>query len=144
VLKLVGIMCWARRVIQGLWPLELKPCSVCQARVFYRCEQFLVTWLRGIEPKLAWPDIQRHWSSRVLGYRVPPDTQVCLKPRQAKCSFVTRHMAWLLPLAKLCDLRFWMLIKSCVPPSLFSIKCLGCKMLQSSGPAMRSLSQLMW
>jgi hypothetical protein len=106
------------------------------------CDQFLVSWPRDIEPKLAWPDIQRPWSSGVLGYQVPPDTRVCLKSFQGKCSLVTWLMAWLHPHVKLCDLRFWTLIESCVPLNLFLTKCPACKILQSSSPAMWSLSQL--
>jgi hypothetical protein len=34
-----------------------------------------------------------------------------------------------------------MLIESCVPPNLFLTKCPSCKILQSSSPAMQSLSQ---
>jgi hypothetical protein len=101
-----------------------------------------VPWPCSIEPKLVWPDIRRPWPSRVVGYRVPLDTQVFLTSRQAKCSLVARRMAWLLPHVKLCDLRVWMLIMSYVPPSLFQTKCLGYKMLQSSNLAMQSLSQL--
>jgi hypothetical protein len=40
--------------------------------------------------------------------------------------------------------RFWTLIESCIPFSLLSTKCPGCKMLHSSSPTIRSLSQLRW
>jgi hypothetical protein len=129
VLKVMCIMCWAYRAFEVFDDSDRDLAQFIEPRVFHRCDRFLVPWMRGIEPKLSWPDIQRPWSSRVVGYWVPPDTRVCLKSRQAKCSLVTRLMAWLLPHAKLCDLRFWMLIKSCLPPNLFSTKCLGCKML---------------
>jgi hypothetical protein len=36
-------------------------------------------------------------------------------------------------------LRFWMLIKSCIPPSLCPTKCLCCEMLQSSSPTIDAL-----
>jgi hypothetical protein len=76
-------------------------------------------------------------------YQVPSDTWVCLRSCQAKCSLVAQLMAWLLVHAKPWDLRFWTLIEPCIPPSLLPTKCLGYKMLQSSSPAMWSLSQLM-
>jgi hypothetical protein len=117
--KVVGIMCYVHKKFKVFLQLRSRPCSVCRSKGFSRCDPL-----------------------GLLGYRVPQHTQVCLISRQAKCSLVTWHMAWLLMHAKLCDMRFWTLIESCKPPSLFSTKCSGCKMLQSSSPAMRSLSQL--
>jgi hypothetical protein len=142
--KAVGIVCWAHSAFEDFDNLDQNLAQFVELRVFYSCGQFLVPWPHGIEPKLAWPDNRRPWSSMVVGYQVNSGAQVFLWPRQAKCSLVARCMAWLQLHVKLRNLRVRMLIESCVPPSLFQTKCPGCKMLQSSNPAMQSLSQLRW
>jgi hypothetical protein len=137
--KVVGLMCRARRAFEVFDDSDWDLTQFIEIRVFHSCDQFLVPWPRGVDPDLAWPGFQRPWSSRVVGYWVPSNTRIFLRSQQVKCSLVTQHMAWLLPHMKLCNLRFWTLIESCVPPSLFWIKCSGYKMLQSSSSAMQSL-----
>jgi hypothetical protein len=53
VLKVVGIMCRARRAFEVFDDLDRDIAEFIEPRVFHRCDQFLVPWPRGIEPKLA-------------------------------------------------------------------------------------------
>jgi hypothetical protein len=116
VLNTVGIVCWVRRAFEVFDNSDQDVAQFVKLRGFPRCDQPLVPWPCDIELKL-------------FGYRVPLNTRVYLRSRQAKCSLVTWLIAWLLMHVKLCDLRFWMLLESCIPPSLFWTKCPGCKML---------------
>jgi hypothetical protein len=130
--KAVGLMCQAHSAFEVFDNSDQDLTQFIEIMVFHRCEQFLVPWPCSIEPELTWPGIRRPWSFRVVGYRVPPDTQISLKSQQVKCSLVMWHIAWLLSHAKLYNMRF----------CLLQTKCLGCKMLQSSSLAMWSLWQL--
>jgi hypothetical protein len=140
--KPAGLMCQACSAFEVFDNSDRDLTQFVKIRVFHKCDQFLVPWPRDVDPELTWPGIRWPWSSRVVGYRVPPDTWIFLRSQQIKCPFVSRHMARLLLHAKLCNLRFLTLIESCVPPSLFWTMCPGCKILHSSSPAKQSLSQL--
>jgi hypothetical protein len=53
VLKAVSIMCRARRAFKVFDDLDRDLAQLIESRVFHRCDQFIVPWLRDIEPKLA-------------------------------------------------------------------------------------------
>jgi hypothetical protein len=92
----VGLMCRARSAFEVFDDSNWDLTQFIEIRVFHRCDQFLVPRPCGIEHELAWPDIQRPWSSMVIGYWVPPDTRLFLRSRQAKCSLVALWLcgAW--------------------------------------------------
>jgi hypothetical protein len=53
VLKTVGIVCRVRRALEAFDDSDRDLAQFVELRVFPRCDQFLVPWLRGIEPKLT-------------------------------------------------------------------------------------------
>jgi hypothetical protein len=57
VLKAVGIMCRVHRAFETFDESDRNLAQFVEPRVFPRCDQFLVSWPRGIEPELASPDI---------------------------------------------------------------------------------------
>jgi hypothetical protein len=53
VLKIVGILCRDRRAFEAFVDLDQILAQFVELRVFPRCDQFLVSWPRDIEPELA-------------------------------------------------------------------------------------------
>jgi hypothetical protein len=58
VLKTVGIMCQVHRAFEVFDDSDQNLAQFVELTVFYRHDQFLVLWPRGIEPELSRPDIQ--------------------------------------------------------------------------------------
>jgi hypothetical protein len=53
VLKTVGIMCRVRRAFEAFVDSDRNLAQFVELRVFPRLDQYLVSWPRGIEPKLT-------------------------------------------------------------------------------------------
>jgi hypothetical protein len=53
VLKTVGVMRRVRRAFKAFDDLDQDLAQFIELRIFPRCDQFLVSWPRGIEPGLA-------------------------------------------------------------------------------------------
>jgi hypothetical protein len=53
VLKTVGIVCHVRRPFEAFDDSDRDLAQFVEQRVFPRCDQFLVPWPRGVEPKLT-------------------------------------------------------------------------------------------
>jgi hypothetical protein len=53
VLKAMGIKCRAHRAFKVFDVLDRDLAQFIKPRVFHRCDQFLVPWPHGIEPKLT-------------------------------------------------------------------------------------------
>jgi hypothetical protein len=53
VLKTVGIMCRVRRTFEAFDISDRDLSQFLEPSVFSQCDLFLVSWTRGIEPKLA-------------------------------------------------------------------------------------------
>jgi hypothetical protein len=59
VLKTVSVMCRVCRAFEAFDDQYQDLAQFVELRLFPKCDQFLVPWLRGIEPWLIWPDILR-------------------------------------------------------------------------------------
>jgi hypothetical protein len=53
VLKIVSIMCQVRKAFEAFDNLDQNLAQFVKLRVFLKCDQFLVSWLCGIQPELA-------------------------------------------------------------------------------------------
>jgi hypothetical protein len=53
VLKTVDVMRRIHRAFEAFDDRDQNHAQFIESRVFHRCDQFLVPWLRGIGPKLA-------------------------------------------------------------------------------------------
>jgi hypothetical protein len=53
MLKTVGAVRQVRRAFEAFDNSDRDLAQFVELRVFPRCDQFLVSWLRGIEPRLA-------------------------------------------------------------------------------------------
>jgi hypothetical protein len=135
VLRIVGIMRRVHRVFEAFADLDRDLAWFVELSIFPMCDQFLVPWSRGIEPWLIWPDIQRSWSTwvawvpRFSGYSAFSQIMHMLSALWSRDSWSDYSCS--------CEiLRFWTLIKICVPPSLLLTKCSDYKMVQSSSSTM--------
>jgi hypothetical protein len=66
VLKTVSIVCWVHRAFEVFDDSDRDLAQFVEPRVFPRCDQFLVSWPCGVEPKLTCPNIQIPWSPVVV------------------------------------------------------------------------------
>jgi hypothetical protein len=53
MLKTVGVVRQVRRAFEAFDNSDRDLAQFVELRVFPRCDQFIVSWLRGIEPRLA-------------------------------------------------------------------------------------------
>jgi hypothetical protein len=138
VLKTVGAICRVHRAFKAFDDPDRNLDQFVKHRTFPRCDHFLMSCPRGIEPRLTWPDIRRPLSTWVAW--VPSHCGYSGFSQITPGLVLFGHTAHGLTTRACGAVRyeFWMLIESCIPPSLFPSKCPGCKMLQSSSPAMRS------
>jgi hypothetical protein len=88
VLKTVGIMRRVRRAFEAFDNLDQDLAQFIKLRVFPRCHGHATLNLGSSDQTFKDLDLPELYACRV-----PSDTQISLRSRQAKCSLVTRLMA---------------------------------------------------